>query len=143
MLDPPEAVPDGGGQLVDSLGDGNGIKAASVPRDTNDVFYVAVPSVEAALQKAARLGGKRLMGSERKVANSRSATSPTLRATCCWSPCLTAQGEHGGRGRADRRADHCHRLWWVEENRSVAMATLPGKDGWPALLSAIASCQVD
>lgn len=48
-----------------SLGDGNGINGGvggGPGHERRALFYVGVPSVEAALQTAERLGGKRLAG---------------------------------------------------------------------------------
>lgn len=48
----------GGAGIPGGVGGGNGYQARVL-------FYVGVPDVEAALQQAERLGGKRLMGPER------------------------------------------------------------------------------
>ena len=51
-----------------TTGDGTGIPGGvggGAGYDGHAIFYVAVPNVEAALQKAESLGGKRLMGPAR------------------------------------------------------------------------------
>jgi predicted enzyme related to lactoylglutathione lyase len=49
------------------LGIGGGIGAAPEGYQGHVTFYVAVPDVEAALAKAAELGGTRMMGPERPM----------------------------------------------------------------------------
>ncbi len=49
----------------DGIGIGGGIGTAPDGYDGHVTFYVAVPDVEAALAKAERLGGRRLMGPDR------------------------------------------------------------------------------
>ena len=49
--------------------------------DSHALFYVGVPNVEAALQQAESLGGKRRMGPERAPTGLVVGTSPTPRAT--------------------------------------------------------------
>lgn len=49
--------------------------------DSHVIFYVGVPNIEAALQKAESLGGTRRMGPPRPRQASWSATSPTPKAT--------------------------------------------------------------
>jgi len=64
------------------------------------IFYVGVPDVEAALQKAEDLGGKRLLGPARNEAGGVVvATSLTLRATWLVSPGRSDPGvrEYSGR----------------------------------------------
>ena len=51
-----------------TTGDGTGIPGGvggGVAYDSHVIFYIGVPNVEAALQKAESLGGKRRMGPER------------------------------------------------------------------------------
>ena len=51
-----------GNQTEDGVGIGGGIMAAPGEMGGHVTFYVEVPDIEAALDKAAELGGERLMG---------------------------------------------------------------------------------